>query len=82
MKRIMVMMGTRPEAIKLCPVVRALRAAGGFDVQVCSTGQHRAMLESALEAFGIRPDFDIDSMRTGQSQADLGARILARTSEI
>ena len=82
MKRIMVMMGTRPEAIKLCPVVRELRTAGGFDVQVLSTGQHRAMLDSALEAFGIKPDFDIDSMRTGQSSADLGARILARTSEI
>ena len=82
MKRIMVIMGTRPEAIKLCPVVRELRRQGGFETLVTSTGQHRAMLDSALEVFGIKPDFDIDSMRTGQSSADLGARILTRTNEI
>ena len=82
MKRITVIMGTRPEAIKLCPVVTELRKQSDFETQVISTGQHRAMLDSALEAFDIKPDFDIDSMRTGQCSADLGARILKRTNEI
>ena len=82
MKKIMMIMGTRPEAIKLCPLVTELKKRGNAEIQVLSTGQHRAMLDSALDAFGIKPDFDIDAMRTGQSSADLGARILNRTNEI
>ncbi len=82
MNKLMVIMGTRPEAIKLCPVISELRRRNRIAVEICSTGQHRAMLDSALEAFGIKPDFDIDAMRTGQTSADLGARILNRTSEI
>ena len=82
MKRVMVIMGTRPEAIKLCPVVAELRKQSDFETQVISTGQHRAMLDSAMQAFGIKPDFDLDTMRTGQCSADLGARILKGTNEI
>ena len=82
MQRIMVMVGTRPEAIKLCPLIRELKRRGRFEVQVCSTGQHRVMLDSALEAFAVKPDFDFDVMRTGQTLSDVQARIMRRTDEI
>ena len=83
MKKVMVVMGTRPEAIKLCPLVLELKRRNTvFDVLVCSTGQHRAMLDSALEAFSVKPDFDLDAMRTGQTASDLTGRILRRMDEI
>ena len=81
MKRIMVVMGTRPEAIKLCPVVRELKKRD-FAVQVCSTGQHREMLDSAMNAFDVKADFDLDTMRTGQTSATLASRILKGLDEI
>ena len=59
--------GTRPEAIKLAPLVQAARAHGGFTVRVCVTAQHREMLDSVLAFFDIRPDFDLNLMRPGQS---------------
>ncbi len=82
MERIMIVVGTRPEAIKLCPLIRELKRRGRFEVQVCSTGQHRAMLDSALEAFSVKPDFDFDVMRTGQTLSSVHARILRRSDEI
>ena len=82
MKRVMVVMGTRPEAIKLCPLVRELRKRGKTEVSVLSTGQHRAMLDSAMEAFSVRADFDLDAMRTGQSSATLASRVLKHADEI
>ena len=82
MKRIMIAMGTRPEAIKLCPLVRVLRERKKAEIFVLSTGQHREMLDSALEAFGIKPDFDMDVMRTGQTLSDVTARILRRADEV
>lgn len=82
MKKIMVVMGTRPEAIKLCPLVRELKRRTAFETLVCSTGQHRAMLDSALSAFSVKPDFDMDVMRTGQTLSDVTARILKRTDEL
>lgn len=82
MKRVMVVMGTRPEAIKLCPLVRELKKRDAFEVQICATGQHRAMLDSAMEAFSVKPDFDLDVMRTGQSSATLAARILIKLDEV
>ena len=82
MKRIMIVMGTRPEAIKLCPLVRELKRRGTHEVLVTATGQHRAMLDSALSAFSIKPDFDMDVMRTGQCSSDMAARILRRTEEL
>ena len=82
MKKVMVVMGTRPEAIKLCPLVLEMKKRRESEVLVCSTGQHRAMLDSALEAFSVKPDFDLDTMRTGQTLSDLTGRILRRTDEI
>ena len=73
------MLGTRPEAIKLAPVLRAL--AGRRDraeVLVCATGQHREMLDQVLEAFGIRPDRDLELMTPGQTLARLSADALGR----
>ena len=67
MERIMIIMGTRPEAIKLCPLVLELKRRKRYEVLVCSTGQHRSMLDGVLEAFSIKPDFDLDVMRTGQT---------------
>ena len=77
MRTILFIFGTRPEAIKLCPVVSNLRASGRFRVRVCVTAQHRSMLDQVLGAFGVTPDYDLDLMQPGQVLAQLTARILA-----
>ena len=82
MKRVMVLLGTRPEVIKLCPVIQELKKRDAFSVQVCSTGQHREMLDSALAAFDVKADFDLDCMRTGQTSSTLASRILKGFDEI
>ncbi len=83
---VLVVMGTRPEAIKLAPVVFALRKRRGLRVKVCATAQHRELLDGALEVFGLKPDLDLGLMRHGQSPADFAVRaekaldrVLART---
>ena len=76
-KRILVVFGTRPEAIKLCPLVRTLAERGAeFEVRTCVTGQHRAMLDQVLGAFSVSPDHDLDLMRPGQALGRTVARIL------
>lgn len=82
MERIMIIMGTRPEAIKLCPLALELKKRKKYDVLVCSTGQHRSMLDSVLSVFSIKPDFDLDVMRTGQTLSSVAARILKGLDEI
>jgi len=78
MRRILFIFGTRPEAIKLCPVILRLRANRSlFDVKVCVTAQHREMLDQVLEAFDVRPDFDLDLMLPGQTLFQSTSRILA-----
>ncbi|MFN3990787.1 MAG: non-hydrolyzing UDP-N-acetylglucosamine 2-epimerase [Erythrobacter sp.] len=77
-QRILVTFGTRPEAIKMFPVVAALRESGRFDVRVAVTAQHRDMLDAVLALAGITPDIDLDLMQAGQSLDDLGARIITR----
>jgi len=72
----MVVFGTRPEAIKMAPVVAALKAAPGVETLVCVTAQHRQMLDQVLDLFGLVPDDDLDLMAPGQSLPDLFARIL------
>jgi len=79
--RVLVVIGTRPEAIKLAPVVRAARAAG-FDVQVCVTGQHREMLRPVLELFDIAPDHDLDLMTPGQTLSRLTSAALEGTTGV
>jgi UDP-N-acetylglucosamine 2-epimerase (non-hydrolysing) len=76
MIRILTVIGTRPEAIKMAPVILRLAADARFESRVCVTGQHREMLDSALSAFGLRPDFDLNIMRPGQQLADIAAATL------
>jgi UDP-N-acetylglucosamine 2-epimerase (non-hydrolysing) len=76
MQRIAVIMGTRPEAIKLAPVVIALSRAPGIECRVCLTGQHRRMLDQVIADFGIQVDADLAIMRRNQSLPDLTARAL------
>ncbi|AJP72588.1 non-hydrolyzing UDP-N-acetylglucosamine 2-epimerase [Sphingomonas hengshuiensis] len=76
-KRILVVFGTRPEAIKLFPVVQALGAVPGMEVRTCVTAQHRGLLDQVLEIAGIVPDIDLDVMTPGQSLDELTARLLA-----
>ena len=83
MRKILCVFGTRPEAIKLCPVVRELRRRNAtFSVRVCVTAQHRGMLDQMLTAFQVRPDYDLDLMQPGQSLAQLTARILASLESV
>ncbi len=79
--RILVTFGTRPEAIKMFPVVAALRDSEQFDVRVAVTAQHREMLDQVLELAGIEPDIDLDLMQSGQSLDALAARIVIRFGE-
>ena len=68
--------GTRPEAIKLCPLIRELRLRKEFAVRICVTAQHRGMLDQVLDAFQVTPDYDLDLMRPHQMLSGLTARIL------
>jgi UDP-N-acetylglucosamine 2-epimerase (non-hydrolysing) len=78
MRRLLFIFGTRPEAIKLCPVVLHMRKhAPEFDVRVCVTAQHRGLLDQVLEAFEVRPDVDLDVMLPGQTLFQSTSRILA-----
>jgi UDP-N-acetylglucosamine 2-epimerase (non-hydrolysing) len=74
--KIAAIFGTRPEAIKLAPVILALKKEAGFDCRVCVTAQHREMLDQALQVFGIQPDSDLDLMRTNQSLGQITSRAI------
>ena len=74
--------GTRPEAIKMAPVVTAIAARPGMEGIVCVTAQHRGMLDQVLEAFAIAPDVDLDLMQPGQTLPDLTARVLTRITPV
>lgn len=77
MKKILSVFGTRPEAIKMAPLVRALEADKRFESKVCVTGQHREMLDQVLDLFEIKCDFDLNIMKPGQSLSDVTAAILS-----
>lgn len=79
-RRIAVIFGTRPEAIKMAPVVLALQREKGIDCRVCVTAQHRQMLDQVLEVFAIKPDADLDLMKADQTLADFTARALTGIS--
>ena len=76
MKKILLVFGTRPEAIKMAPVYQTLRAVQGLDVRMCVTAQHRHMLDQVLDVFGITPDYDLDLMQPDQSLTDLTCNVL------
>jgi UDP-N-acetylglucosamine 2-epimerase (non-hydrolysing) len=75
-KKVLIVFGTRPEAIKMAPVVEALKADKRFDLKVCVTAQHRHMLDQVLDLFCIKPDFDLDLMQPGQDLTDITSRVL------
>jgi UDP-N-acetylglucosamine 2-epimerase (non-hydrolysing) len=81
-KKVLICFGTRPEAIKLAPVVKNLRGRSGFDVRVCVTSQHREMLKQVLELFEITPDHDLDLMTPGQTLEKLTGSVIVSMSEI
>src|SRR5215831_10200335 len=81
--RVLFIFGTRPEAIKLCPLVHRLRLEPEeFDVEVCVTAQHRDMLDQVLEAFRVIPEYDLDLMQPGQRLSNLTAHILSAIEPI
>jgi len=81
MKKISVVFGTRPEAIKLAPVIMKLKEDDNFDVNVCVTAQHREMLDQVLEIFEIIPDVDLNLMKPNQSLSSLTANIIKGIDE-
>lgn len=81
-KRVMVVFGTRPEAIKMAPVIAALKAMPGVETLVAVTAQHRQMLDQVLDLFGIVPDEDLNLMAPSQSLPDLFGRILSGMNEV
>ncbi|QVN19556.1 non-hydrolyzing UDP-N-acetylglucosamine 2-epimerase [Burkholderia pyrrocinia] len=76
MKKILLVFGTRPEAIKMAPLVRALKAHADVDARVCVTAQHREMLDQVLTLFDIKPDYDLNLMRQSQTLTDVTTGIL------
>lgn len=80
--RILLVFGTRPEAIKLAPLILHLREQRDFDPVVCVTAQHRNLLDGILDRFGIRPDIDLDIMRPGQTLSAVAARVLERLDPV
>ncbi|HBN55394.1 MAG TPA: UDP-N-acetylglucosamine 2-epimerase (non-hydrolyzing) [Lachnospiraceae bacterium] len=82
MKKIMVVFGTRPEAIKMCPLVNELKSRKNIRTVVCVTGQHRQMLDQVLEAFCVTPDYDLSIMKERQTLFDVTTNILNRIKEV
>ena len=77
MKKVMLVFGTRPEAIKMCPLVKELqKRSNEFETIVCVTGQHREMLDQVLTIFDVKPDYDLNIMKQGQDLTDVTARVL------
>ena len=81
-KRIMIVFGTRPEAIKMCPLVKELKKRDAFQVTVCVTAQHRQMLDQVLETFDVIPDYDLNIMKPKQSLFDITINVLSGIKNI
>lgn len=82
MKKVMLVFGTRPEAIKMCPLVNELKARKQLETIVCVTGQHRQMLDQVLEAFQVEPDYDLSVMKDRQTLFDVTTNILNKIKEV
>lgn len=82
MRKIMLAFGTRPEAIKMCPLVKELKTRTNIEVIVCVTGQHRQMLDQVLEVFNVVPDYDLSIMKEKQTLFDVTTNILNKIKEV
>lgn len=82
MKKILIVFGTRPEAIKMVPVIKELQRSKILDVRVCVTAQHREMLDQVLDLFEIQPDYDLDIMKPGQDLFDITGKILHALKDV
>lgn len=82
MKTVMLVFGTRPEAIKMCPLVNELKSRKNIKTLVCVTGQHRQMLDMVLDTFKVVPDYDLSIMKSGQTLFDITTNILNKIGEI
>lgn len=82
MKKILVVFGTRPEAIKMCPLVNELKGRASIETFVCVTGQHREMLDVVLRTFQVVPDFDLSIMQPKQTLFDITTNILSRIKSV
>jgi UDP-N-acetylglucosamine 2-epimerase (hydrolysing) len=82
MTRILSVFGTRPEAIKMAPVIQQMKRRPGFDTRACVTAQHRQMLDQVLQLFDIVPDYDLNLMRPSQTLAEVTAGVLRGVSEV
>lgn len=83
MKRVLLVFGTRPEAIKMCPLVKEFHKHPDlFQTIVCVTGQHREMLDQVLRIFEVTPDFDLNIMKQGQDLYDVTARVLTGMRDV
>lgn len=82
MRKVMLVFGTRPEAIKMCPLVNELKKRENLQTVVCVTGQHRQMLDMVLEAFDVTPDYDLSIMKDKQTLFDVTTNILNRIKEV
>lgn len=83
MKKVMLVFGTRPEAIKMCPLVKEFeKNSNDFETIVCVTGQHREMLDQVLKIFDVKPDYDLNIMKQGQDLYDVTARVLTGMRDV
>ena len=82
MKKVMLVFGTRPEAIKMCPLVNELKSRKNIETIVCVTGQHRQMLDQVLAAFNVEPDYDLSIMKDKQTMFDVTINILDRIRNV
>ena len=81
-KKIMLIFGTRPEAIKMCPLVNELKTRKKFNVKVCVSGQHREMLQSVLDVFNVIPDYNLEIMKDKQTLFDITINILEKIKAV
>ena len=82
MKKILIVFGTRPEAIKMAPLVKAFKNKNNFDTRVCVTAQHRQMLDQVLDIFEIVPEYDLNIMKAGQDLYDITANVLVGIRDV
>ena len=82
MVKVMTIFGTRPEAIKMAPIVKELKSRKEVECIVCVTAQHRQMLDQVLHVFDIKPEYDLDIMKQGQTLSDITSRVLLGLEEV